>query len=212
MDLRQVAAVAHVEPEQQHRRLVVVGFDIHMVDVAEGRGYPAGHVGEQADPVEGPDPDLRLELARDALAPVHRNPLGGLLPEAGDVVALVAVDDHAPPAGHVADDAVARYRVAAARVRHQQPLGAGDFQRLLLHFGVALLAQLLGQHAGHHGRETLAHPDLLVDFGHVRNAQLLQQADPLDLPQAAQVQRVGPERLAEQPLAQPRAPLRASGS
>ena len=197
-----MTAVAHVEPEQQGRRLIVDGFDVDVMNIAERGGNAAGYLGEQANPIQGPHPNLRLELSRNPLAPVHRNPLCRLLAKGRDIVAIVAMHDHASPAGHVADDAVARYRATAARVGHHQPFRTGDFERFALYFGVVFLAQLLGKHAGHHRRQTFTEPKLLVDFVHRRYTQFPEQAPPLNLSQPAKVQRVGSERLAQELFAQ----------
>src|SRR5882672_764299 len=198
-DLRELPAVADLEPERQRRR-VALGVDPHVLDVGVRGGDPARDLGEQSDAVERANLDLGVELALHALGPVHRDPLRRLLAVLREITAGAAVDHDAAAARHEAHDLVAGYRVAAARVVDDHALGARDLEGLALlgRRGVRLVL-LLREHARDHRRQALAQADLLEQRLHVLHAELfVQRVEPV-LRHFLQARRVGHELLVEQP-------------
>src|SRR5690606_7836777 len=157
---RELLAVLDLQPEQQRRR-IALGVDADVIDVRMGRGNPARDLGKQPDTVERPDLDLGQKLALDLALPVHRDPFRRLLAVLGEIPARRAMNHDAAPARHEADDLVARDRIAAARIVHDQALGAGNLERLALARDLAVVAAMLREHPGDDRREPLAEPELL---------------------------------------------------
>src|SRR4029077_6586237 len=97
-------------------------------DVGLGAGDGGGDLGEHAGAVDDVDAQLGGEQPVGGGLPGDRQPVLRMLAVVLDVDAVLPVDHHAAAGGQEGEDRIVGYWEAAARVGHQQALGAGDRQ------------------------------------------------------------------------------------
>src|SRR5690606_6734335 len=103
-----------------------------LLDVGLGAGDGGGQLGDDAPLILQLDSNLHGEFAFDVRIPAHGDTLLRVVPDLGDVIASLRVNDHAAAGADVADDRVAGDRVAALGKAHHHALGAANRQGALL--------------------------------------------------------------------------------
>ncbi len=201
----QLRPIADIEQQVNGGGGAVPFRGVDGLDIGVGGGNGSGDGGQHPAFVSHFESQFGAEVGAGLLFPFHLDPFLGIFLVAGDVFAIVPVDDDATPGVEITDDGIARQRPTALAETDHRTLGTLDQQGLgidVLRRTDFVLAIFRQQSLGDQCRKSVAQADIGQQAVEITQVELPQQRLDSLRRQFAQPADASDQCFFQQPLAE----------